>query len=117
MNNNVLEIVLPLSVETVSIKPWLTTGQSRELQKILLSKGDININDTKESKINPITFFEMQDRGAELLIQEIKQKDGTATTFSQDWLNNLHMTDGNLVYEKINEIINLSNLSEEGKKK
>lgn len=109
-------IKLPVSGQIVTFKPYLTTGQSRELQKILLSKGSFNTEAGKLEGVSTETYLDMQDKAAGYLIQSIKSTNGAESTFTPDWLYNLPVQDGNLVYEKINEITQSTNLSKEAKK-
>lgn len=109
---------LPVTKSVVTMKGYLTTGQSRQLQKILLSKGEFDAAAGAMKGIAPDTFLDMQDQAAELLITEVKNPDGTATVFTKEWLYELPMGDGNVVYEKVNEVMGTtSSLSDEGKKK
>lgn len=117
MDTQQVSIKLPASGETVLFRPFLTTGQSRELQKILLKKGTFNTEAGKLENVGTETFLEMQDRAAEFLIVGGKSKDGVDFKFTMDWLSNLPVSDGNIVYNKINEITQASNLSAESKKK
>jgi len=111
-----LEVQLPVSGYTVVIYQYLTTGESRELQKIMLEGGTFNPEAGKIENMPVDTFLKMQDKAAEFLIKEIKNKDGASQPFSFEWLYNLPVTDGNLVYDKINEITGASTLTPEGKK-
>lgn len=117
MDTQTVSITLPASGETVLFRPFLTTGQSRELQKILLKKGTFNTEAGKMENITTETFLDMQDKSAEFLIKEVKGADGLARPFTAKWLADLPVRDGNLVYAKISEITESSNLSTEAKKK
>jgi len=103
--------------QTVFMAEYLTTGQSRELQKILIGTGSFNPEEKKMDKVPMGTFLDMQDKAAEFLIKSIKNADGVEATFTKEWLYNLPVKDGNKVYEKINLITADSQLTEEGKKK
>src|SRR5574343_211846 len=111
-----ITITLPITGAEVTMKGFITTGQSRELQRILLSKGEIDTSNPQSAmkNLNPEAVFDMQDKGAEMLITELKSADGTTSVFSKEWLYGLPMQDGNLVYEKINDLIgSTANLSDE----
>lgn len=112
-----ISIKLPASGETVLFRPFLTTGQSRELQKILLKKGTFNTEAGKMENITTETFLEMQDKAAEYLISVVRGADGTEKPFAAKWLADLPVSDGNLVYAKISEITESSNLSPDKRKK
>ncbi|MHA1842393.1 MAG: hypothetical protein ACTSYW_10505 [Candidatus Heimdallarchaeota archaeon] len=114
--NESIELKLPKTGYIVVISPFLTIGQSRELQKILLGKAEIDPTTAQLKKIPVETFLEMQDKAAELLIKEIKKGD-KSQPFSKEWLSNLPVEDGNLIYDKINEITGAATLTPERKKK
>jgi len=111
------ELKLPKSGDVVVMAEYLTTGQSRELQKILLQGGHFDVEEGKMKDIPVDMFLEMQDRAAELLIKQIKKQDGKTESFTTEWLYNLPVEDGNLVYERVNEITQASTLTPEEKKK
>lgn len=115
-----IKISLPISGAEVTMKGFITTGESRELQRILLSKGEFDTTNPQNAmkNLSPEAVFDMQDKGAEMLITEIKSADGTTSVFSKEWLYALPMQDGNLVYEQINNLIgSTANLPDESKKK
>lgn len=112
-----IELKLPKTGCTVVLKQYLTIGQSRELQKILLSEGSFNTETNKFENFSTKTFLIMQDKAAEYLIVGYKDKAQEVKPFSVDWLSSLPVDDGNLIYEKINELMNTSTLTKEAKKK
>lgn len=111
-----LTIALPETGQTVVLNKYLTTGQSRELQRILLEEGKVNVETGSIENISPATFMKMQDKAAEFLIRGTSEGEDIKP-FSKDWLDSLPVADGNLLYEKINELTNASNLNPEVKKK
>lgn len=117
MNITGLEIELPITGDVVDFAPYLTTGQSRMLQKVLISKGTFNSASGQFENVAPDTFLDMQDKAAEVLVKTIKKKDGTVVSFTKEWLDNLPAEDGAMVYEKINEITKESSLTRDAKKK
>lgn len=112
-----LDIKLPITGVTVKLNQWLTTGQSRELQKILLEGGQFNPQTQQLENLNSATFLQMQDRAAEFLLRGYIDGNGTEQPANLEWLGNLPQDDGSLVYDKISELINRSGLNEEAKKK
>lgn len=116
-----ITLVLPFTKAEVTVKGYLTTGQSRELQKVLLSKGILGENGVDVKNVSPEAALDMQDKAAELLIKSVKNPNGETTDFSgtdvQAWLYDLPVADGNFLYEEINKIISATNLTEEAKKK
>lgn len=111
-----VELQLPETGDTVVMKTFLTTGQSRELQKVLLSKGKFDVQKGSFEDLDVAGFMEMQDKSAELLIKEVKDKDGNVRPFDQEWLYNLPQSDGQLVYDKVNELTGASVVSDEERK-
>lgn len=112
-----IELKLPKTGCIAVLRQYLTIGQSRDLQRILLSEGSFNTETNKFENFSTKTFLIMQDKAAEFLIKEYKDEKGEVKTFSQEWLSSLPVDDGSLVYEKINELTNASTLTKEAKKK
>jgi hypothetical protein len=116
MNTNV-EVKLPVTGFTVVLKPFLTIGQSRELQSMLFEEGEFDVDAGKFTKMNPNAFLKMQDKAVGFLVQEIKDSAGVVVAYAQEWFNSLPVDDGNLLYAKVSEMTNASKLTEEAKKK
>ena len=95
---------------------YLTTGESRQLQKLLLAGGKFNAETGKIEDLPIDQFLDIQDKSAESVIKEVKVGDADAVAFSQDWLNALPVEIGNEVYEEVNRITQVSNLAKEEKK-
>lgn len=113
-----LEILdLPVSKDRVKIRPYMTIGQSRRLQKFLLSKGSFDMESGKLTNITPDAVLEMQDMAAEFLITGVIREGTPEVPFSREWLDNLPFEDGQLVYATVQKFIDQSSLSEDGKKK
>lgn len=113
---------LPVTKSMVTMKSYLTTGQSRDLQRVLLSSGAIDIQKANVDNLSPETALDMQDRAAEFLIKEVKNSDGAVVTFGteitvKNWLYDLPVGDGNVIYDKLNEVITAASLPEDTKKK
>lgn len=111
------ELKLPKTGYTVVFSPYITTGQSRELQRIILEGGSVDPETAKIGKVSVESFLKMQDRSAEFLIKEIKNKDGQREDFTLLWLSELPVEDGNLVYERVNLLTQQSTMTPEAKKK
>jgi len=94
---------LPKTGYKVVLYEYLTIGQSREFQKIALSKGEYNVEEKKMNKVPVDAFLEMQDKAAEFLIKEVIAKDGATQPFTKEWLYDLPQEDGNLLYATITE--------------
>src|SRR3990167_8760894 len=95
---------------------YLTTGESRQLQKLLLACGKFNAETGKIEDLPIDQFLDIQDKSAESVIKEVKVAEADAADFSQDWLNSLPVEVGNEVYEEVNRITQVSNLAKEEKK-
>ena len=114
-----IELRLPVTAQIVTMKRYLSIGQSRELQKLLLSKSTIDVSTGQVQNANVDMFMAMQDKAAEFLITGIRYEDDQKPTFvfNQDWLYSLPAVDGNIVYAKVDELTKESNLSDADKKK
>ena len=110
-------VALPKTGQTVSLNPFVTIGQSRELQKIVLAKSKFDLQTGQVQDMPADAFMAMQDKAAELLITQIRTKDGVVTSFTKEWLDTLPVDDGNIVYEKVNDVLNQSSLKPEEQKK
>lgn len=102
--------------ETVVFYKFLTTGESRELQRMLLAGGKFSTEKGKLEDIPSSIILDIQDKSAEFLVKEVKHKDGTVEAYNKDWLYRLPLEDGNKVYDKINKINSESNLTPKEKK-
>ena len=103
--------------DKVMVRKFLTIGQTRDVQAVMLEQGDFDIETGKMKKVPVKAFMQVQDRAADFLIKEVIKKDGTVLPFTKEWLYNLSQDDGNKVYEKVNEIFGGASLSIESKKK
>lgn len=111
-----VELVLPETGYVVKIQKWLTTGQSRELQRVMFGDASFNPSEGKMSEVKLNTFLDMQEKAASMIIQSIS-KENEVLSYSKEWVDNLPLADGNLLYEKVNEITGSASLSEDARKK
>lgn len=102
--------------EVVIFYDYITTGESRELQKLLLEGGKFDAQKGTIDNLPLSTFLESQDKAATFVIKAIKDKDGNEQEFVKEWLDSLPVELGNVVYEEINNITQVSNLTTEEKK-
>lgn len=103
--------------DVVVFYDYLTTGESRELQKLLLASGKFNTDTSKIEDISIASFLDIQDKTAIFVIKELKIGGGDEpVVFDQEWLNNLPVETGNVVYEEVNRISQVSQLKPEEKK-
>jgi len=115
--NETIKIKLPKTQTTVVVSTYLTTGQSRALQSVLFSSGSFDTEAGKFTGLTGDTFLKMQDKAVEMLVKEVIDKGGNKKEFSKEWLDDLPVEDGNLIFDKINEITGSASLSAEQKKK
>ena len=94
---------------------YVTTGESRELQKVLLERGKFNSATGQIEDLPLSVFLDSQDKAASFVIKEIKVGD-EAKTFTKEWLDSLPVEIGNVVYEEVNRLTQLSQLSQDKKK-
>jgi hypothetical protein len=110
------ELTLPETGYVVVLNKYLTTGQSRELQRILLGQGKIDPSKSSMESLDAASVFDMQDKALLMLVKQYKHGE-EVKDFSKDWFDSLPPQDGNAIYNKINEVIQASQISEESKKK
>lgn len=116
LNQKTVELRLPETESTVVMSEFLTIGQSRQLQRMILSSGKFDSAAGTISDVSADAFMDMQDKAAELLVREIKEKDGSTHPFSIEWLGNLPVKDGQILYEKVNQLTQESNMSATARK-
>ncbi len=94
----------------VEISNGLNWGQKEKLQSELV-KG-AKINDKGFQEFDTEVILKVKYKTAELLIQNIKDKDGKDIEYSNDWLNNLSVEDGDKLMEELDVISNISKKKE-----
>ena len=94
---------------------YITTGESRELQKVLLEGGKFNSTTGQIEDLPLGVFLSSQDKAASIVIKEVTSG-GAIGAFSQDWLNSLPVEIGNVVYDEVNRLTQVSNLTQDQKK-
>lgn len=102
--------------DTVVFYKYLTTGESREMQRMILGGGTFNVAAGKINDLQSTIVLDMQDKGASFLVKEVKHKDGVVEPFTQLWLDHLPLEDGNKVYDKVNQLNQVSQLTPTEKK-
>lgn len=102
--------------DVVVLYDYLTTGESRQIQKLLLEKGEFDPQSQEIKNLPLAVFFESQEKAASFVIKEVKVSGGDAKPFSPEWLDNLPQAIGDVVYEEINKITNMSQLASDKKK-
>lgn len=122
-----IELSLPDSGATVFMYETLTIGDSRKIQRTMMSEikmditADVEGGDNKGSvtsdKISGAIVMDQQEAVLKLLIHKIVDKDGKTVENIEDFIYNLSLKDGRLVYKKVEDIDAGSTLSVSDKKK
>jgi hypothetical protein len=71
-----------------------------------MAKGSFNAETNKMDNLSAEAILEVQDKAAEFLVKEVKNKGGETTPFNKEWIYNLPIEDGNLIYNKVTELMN-----------
>ena len=94
---------------------FITTGESRELQKMLLEKGKFNTATNQVEDLPLGVFLDSQDKAASFVIKEVKISE-VSQAFTAEWLAALPVEQGNKVYDEVNKLTQVSQLTPEEKK-
>lgn len=106
----------------VELYEFLTTGETRKIQKILLdSNVDLNNQDKTVDSKKARVFLDMQDQAVTFLVKSVKKQTDQSVESLQvgdlfEWVSNLPNEDGKQIYDKVTDIINVSMLSDDAKK-
>lgn len=95
---------------------YLTTGEFKQLQKLLLESGKFNTATSQIADIPLSVFMDYQDKAATFLIKEVKINEIPDQSFSMTWLDNLPRTIGDEVYKEVQNLTGVSTLSQDEKK-
>ncbi len=87
---------------TVKFRDGLTWGQSKDVQDAMLK--DVKINAKGEAEgFSASAMRYATYKTLEFLIEEIKDKDGNKVEFSQSWMDNLSIEDGDVLEAEANK--------------
>lgn len=114
------ETILPESKARVELYTYITHGQYKLLQKVLLKGMKIDPNAGENQKVQNIsadTWFDQKDMAAEFLVKSIHQEDESLVDNIKQFIFDLSIVDGEFLDNKVEEIDNQSNLAAESKKK
>ena len=89
----------------VEIKDSFTWGDKEKIQNVYLGGAEIDKDGLKG--FNASVVGEAKYVLLEIAITEIKDKEGKILSFSKEWMNNLSIEDGDTLYEKIDEVLNV----------
>lgn len=121
MERQTINLILPESKAKVILYTYISNGQFRQIQKELFK--DIKApSDPAEIKkvlanMSASRGFDQQDIALRFLIKEAFYKDGKKVENIDEFLFDLRVTDGNILYDKVREALEESNLKPELKKK
>jgi len=125
MERPTIEITLPDSGARVVLNKNLTNGEYRQIQKGLVKHIKINPNQVDPDKegsgidigeIPAELAFEQQDLALKYLVKEVWIGENQITDVDK-FVFDLSLEDGEVLYNKINELDASSKLSKEAKKK
>jgi hypothetical protein len=111
-----MKITLPKSKYVLELKDFISNRVFREYQKILITDTDIIGGKDLEVKIGMDKVYKAQDYVLEQMIVGLEDEAGNKMEKPFDAIMELSVEDGNVVYEKIQEFINGSSMSESVKK-
>lgn len=98
----------------VKIKEDLTWGETKDIQEVMLKDVEIdsrgNMKGFKADKSRKMVY-----KALEVAIEEIKDEDGKEVKFSQKWMDNLPMEDGNKLEDQANSFLGSARESKTGK--
>jgi hypothetical protein len=122
MERKTEELTLPLSGAKVVLYSYLTTGDSRKIGRVALSAVGLDLSDVEHPKpqmsnVSGVFVSDVEDVALGCLIKEIFTADGEKVVDIIGFINDLPISDGNLVYSKVNEISQGADLSHDQKKK
>lgn len=118
MDRSTIEVVLPQSGAKVVMYEYMTTGDKRKIRRSMMAGMKVSVEGSKTSvgDISGEVMADMEEVALSCLIKEIISKDGVAVTDVQGFVYGLPSSDGDMLYEKVNEINAGSELSGSEKK-
>lgn len=124
MERPTTSLLLPDSQATIHLYTHLVSGDYRGIQSKLLERIKIKLDDAdmdeeglKKKEIGADIAIQDQDITAQFLIKAISLQDGTNVNNIPDFVYNLSIEDGNILFDKVKEISHTSRLSDKDKKK
>lgn len=119
-----VEITLPLTKVVIEFSEYLTTDQSRQLQRTLL-KTDIPLSGDMDAKNisskNAEGLIDMQEQALSFLFRKAyevidSKKEEIPAENAVDFVGSLPSSDGIIVYEAVGNIMSGSKLDKDSKK-
>lgn len=130
MERPTTEIILPETKARVIFYCYLNTFGAREIKKMLLSTIEIDLKDVKVdgsgkadlesmnlSALSGSLAIDMQNEALKHLVKEVITSDGQTVSDPIAFINDLPEEDGDVVFDKVDQLSKKSRLSETDKKK
>lgn len=115
------EIVLPDSQARVILYSFLTFGEKRKVKRLAYDaiKGtfDKEKKDIELKDFSAAFQIDAEDLALSLLTKQIFNKDGQEVTNKKEFFDTLSDPDGDALYNKVNALTSISDLTPEAKKK
>lgn len=120
-----IPLSLPESGATIHLYEFMVSGDYRRLQRKLLDNVRIKLNlkSTNPKDIPDVNdvpgsiTMDDQDEAVRILVQKITDKDGNPVPNIEQYIYDLPMGDGDLLFARVKEITDASRLSPADKKK
>lgn len=93
---------IKLSIGEVDIISFLTWGEKEQIQANMIGGVQMDVAGTK--KMDGEIFINAKYKLAEICIKEIRIGEKENIKFSKEWMSNLSVDDGNLLYEEIENL-------------
>ena len=93
----------------ITIKPFVTFGDKRQLSRALMDTTDIDPNKPGDMRVKGKAMLDVQDLAVSLLIEQVELKDGTVHLGSGnqaivDVIMAMPEEDGQMIYDKIDKL-------------
>jgi len=111
-----MRITLPKSKYVLELKDFMSNKVFREYQKILVLDTDVVGGKDVEIKIKMAQIYEAQDFVLKDSIVSLSDENGNSLEKPFDVIQDLSVEDGNVIYAKVQELINGSTMDEKVKK-
>ena len=98
---------IKLSGCEVDIVTYINWGEREQLERVLLSGADMKgVEDmTKPSmSFNPAVVSDVKYVAFGIAVKEIRLADGTKQAYSKEWINELRVEDGDLLYAEVDAV-------------
>jgi hypothetical protein len=98
-----------LSIGKVEIIDQLTWGMQEKLREVIFSNAKINAKQSELADPNYVVDLKETYKGKyialALCVKKITLTDGTEVNYTQDWMDNLSIDDGDTLMKAVDEMI------------